>query len=125
MTPRNNERIDRWVRWFNRCVWVAAIWAALFLAYSLAIDEPRPAHPTTSRSLTMNGLPAPTAEQSNTYTTSAELQFLGVLAAKPLAKVLLRNYLRSANRRVLWGDIDKAAVVLRAESLLADAEARS
>lgn len=125
MTPRDNARIDRYVRWFNRCVWAAAAWAALFLAYSLAIDEPRPVHPTTSRNLTMNGLPAPTAEQSTTYTTSAELQFLGELAAKPQAKVLLRNYLRSANRRVVWGDIDKAQVVLRAERLLIDAEARS
>ncbi|WP_156914326.1 hypothetical protein [Cupriavidus sp. amp6] len=74
----------------------------------------------------MNGQAAPTAEQqSTTYTTSTELQFLGVLAAKPQATILLRNYLRSCNRRVVWGDIDKAAVVLRAESLLADAEARS
>jgi hypothetical protein len=125
MTPRDNARIDRYVRWFNRCVWAAAAWAAFYLAYSLATDEPRPVHPTTSRNLTMNGLPAPTAEHSITYTTSSELEFLGVLAAKPQAKVLLRNYLRSASSRVAWGDIDKASVVLRAESLLADAEARS
>ncbi len=125
MTPRDNERIDRWVRWFNRCVWAAAAWAVFYLAYSLALDEPRPVHPTTSRSLTMNGPAASTAEQFATYTTSAELRFLGELAAKPQAKELLINYLRSANHRVQWGDIDKDQVVLRAESLLADAEARS
>lgn len=52
MTPRDNARIDRYVRWFNRCVWAAAIWAAFYLAYSLAIDEPRPVQSTTYRKST-------------------------------------------------------------------------
>jgi hypothetical protein len=52
MTPRDNERIDCYTRWFNRSVLAAAVWAALYLAYSLAIDEPRPVHPTTYRKST-------------------------------------------------------------------------
>ncbi|SFB68879.1 hypothetical protein SAMN05216321_101139 [Cupriavidus sp. OV038] len=40
MTPRNNARIGRYVRWFNRCAWTAFVLALLSIAYSLAIDEP-------------------------------------------------------------------------------------
>ncbi|MBB2918300.1 hypothetical protein [Cupriavidus alkaliphilus] len=121
MTPRDNERIDRYVRWFNRCVWAAAVYAFFYVAYSIAVDEPKSIHPTSNRKTAMTQQEAPASEPVLSHTTHAEIQFLDGLASKKDGAILLRNYVRSSEKRVLWGDIDKDAAVRHAEALLARA----
>jgi hypothetical protein len=62
------------------------------------------------------------AATTNAYGTNAEIAFLKHLGSQLTRKVLLRNYINAASKRTVWGAIDKTAVLLFAEQLLAEAE---
>jgi hypothetical protein len=49
---RDPARIARRVRWFNRALWIAAAYAFVAVAYSLAEDGPAPSEPTGTRRAT-------------------------------------------------------------------------
>lgn len=49
---RDCAGIDRRVRWFNRALWIAAAYAFVAAAYSLAVDEPAPSESAATRSAT-------------------------------------------------------------------------
>ncbi|MBB1630274.1 hypothetical protein [Cupriavidus sp. UME77] len=63
-----------------------------------------------------------TAESPNAYGTTAELAFLKHLGGQLTRKVLLRNYIAAAERRTVWGSIDKYRVLGYAMQLLGEAE---
>ena len=63
-----------------------------------------------------------TTESPNAYGTTAELAFLNHLGGQLTRKVLLRNYIAAAQRRTVWGQIDKYRVLGYAAQLLAEAE---
>ncbi|MGT2505710.1 hypothetical protein [Cupriavidus basilensis] len=62
------------------------------------------------------------AESNNAYGTTAELAFLKHLGGQLTRKVLLRNYIAAAQRRTVWGQIDKQRVLGYAMRLLAEIE---
>lgn len=66
-----------------------------------------------------------TATDNNAYGTTAEMAFLNQLARSPARATLLRNYIAAAPKRAVWGSIDKTAVLLYAQQLLAEAEAEA
>ena len=59
------------------------------------------------------------------YGTQSEKSFLDQMAESPKAVMLLSNYLTSAERRAVWGTIDKAEVIEYARVLYANAIARA
>lgn len=63
-----------------------------------------------------------TTESPNAYGTTAELAFLKHLGGQLTRKVLLRNYIAAAERRTVWGSIDKHHVLGYAMQLLGEAE---
>lgn len=60
-----------------------------------------------------------------TYGTTAEKSFLDQIAGSPNAVPLLSNYLRAADKREVWGSIDKTIVVEYARLLHGNAMAKN
>jgi len=63
------------------------------------------------------------ADDNQAYGTSAERAFLDQLARSPAAATLLSNYVAAAEKRTVWGTIDKTEVLLYAQLLLGNAGA--
>lgn len=61
-----------------------------------------------------------TTERS--YGTTAERAFLDQLAQSKAAPILLSNYVAAAQRRAVWGQINKTEVLLYAQMLLGNAQ---
>lgn len=59
------------------------------------------------------------------YGTYAERAFLDQLASSSKAADLLGNYIAAAEKRLVWGAIDKTEVLLYAELLLGNAQAKA
>ena len=59
------------------------------------------------------------------YGTHAERAFLDQLASSSKAVDLLSNYIAAAEKRLVWGSIDKTEVLLYAELLLGNAQAKA
>lgn len=62
---------------------------------------------------------------ARSYGTANEIAFLDSLGKNPARAALLRNYIAAADRRAVWNEIDKTAVLLYALQLLDEAEATS
>lgn len=60
----------------------------------------------------------PTPDSLPSYGTHDERAYLESLASSPAASTLLSNYLTAANKRAVWGAIDRIEVVQYARQLL-------
>lgn len=66
-----------------------------------------------------------TAADNHAYGTTAEKATLEQWAEGPRAVMLLSNYIAAAEKRVVWGSIDKAEVIAYARVLHGNAMAKA